>query len=108
MRVEVPAGVTAGLVFRNQEGLKNNGEIVRYNVGEAWRTRNADVELEPGQPVWLRIRNVRKDLSFYCSTDGINWIHFQNGVRDGEYTVRLFAWGEGEALFSGFVYQGLE
>ena len=108
VRVKVLPGTHAALVFGNHEGLKNTGEVVRYNLGREWRTRNSDVELEPGQEVWLKIRNVRKDLSFYCSTDGINWTHFQNGARGGEYGVRLCAWGEGEAQFSGFAYQGLE
>jgi hypothetical protein len=58
--------------------------------------------------VWLKVRNFRQDLSFFASLDGENWTHFQNGVRDGGYAVRLFAAGEGQATFRNFKYLGLE
>jgi hypothetical protein len=61
-----------------------------------------------GNKIYLRIRNYRQDLSFFSSLDGRKWTHFQNGVRAGDYAVKLFVTGTGEATFRNFTYMGLE
>jgi beta-xylosidase len=108
VQVECSADVTAGLCFGNGEGLKTNGRIVSYNKGEKWRTRDTDVPVKNGRRVWLKIRNHHQDLSLYSSDDGVEWTTFQNGARADEYTVQLFARGNGCAVFRHFTYLGLE
>ena len=109
VEVNCDPGVTAGLLFGNQEGLVTDGKTVRYNSNEDWRTRNSELTVETGHKILLKIRNHRQDLSFFCSLDGgVNWVHFQNGVRAGDYTARLVAAGKGKAVFRNFRYYGLE
>ena len=108
VEVEVDKNVTAGLVFNNNEGLKFDGNEVSYNLGGEWRTRNSEVKVAKGQTVYLKIRNYRQDLSFFASLDGENWVHFQNGVRSASYNVRLFAAGNGKAVFRNFRYLGID
>jgi beta-xylosidase len=108
VEVECPAGVLAGLTFGNGEGLKTDGQKVSYHKGDIWRTRDTDVPVQNSRRVWLKIRCYRQDLSFACSDDGVNWTTFQNGVRGGDYTIRLFASGKGQATFRHFKYRGLD
>ena len=108
VEVEVKKGAVAGLSFGNNEGLKTDGKTIRYISEEEWRVRNSEMVIPRGNKIYLKIRNYRQDLSFFGSTDGKTWTHFQNGVRAGDYTVKLFVTGDGEAMFSNFTYVGLE
>ncbi len=108
VEVKIEGDVTAGLVFGNHEGLRTNGKTISYNSDEDWRIRDSDIEVESRDRIFLKIRNYRQNLSFYGSLDGENWTHFQNGVRSGDYRIRLFAAGEGKAVFKNFRYLGLE
>ena len=81
---------------------------MRYNRGANWRTRFTDTPVKNKGHVFLKIRNYRQDLSFFCSDDGVHWHTFQNGVRSGQYSIRLFASGEGKAEFRNFKYMGLD
>jgi beta-xylosidase len=100
-------GFYAGLAFANGEGLKFNGKNVNYNVGEIWRTRFTEYQTKSNS-IYLKIRNYKKDLSFFCSEDGNKWIPFRNGVRSGQYLVKLYAAGQGKVKFSDFKYIGLD
>ena len=98
----MPEGVIAGLTFGNHEGLKTDGKTVSYTKGDhssvyhamrsaSWGGRSTDVPVKTKGHVYLKIRNYRQDLSFYSSDDGEHWTTFQNGVRSGNHTIRLFA-----------------
>ena len=127
VKIECPEGVLAGLTFGNYEGLKTDGEKVSYTKGDmssgsyamrsvAWGGRSNDVPVKTKGSVYLKIRNYRGDLSFYSSDDGEHWTTFQNGVRSGNHTIRLFAARAHDrstrkvkkASFSHFKYIGLE
>lgn len=108
VEVECPDGAIVGLVFGNHEGLRFDGSTIRYNQGMPWRTRNTDVAAGMKGRIFLKIRNDRQDLSFFSSDDVKNWHTFQNGVRSGEYTIRLFAAGKGEVVFCNFSYFELD
>ena len=127
VKIECPEGVIAGLTFGNHEGLMTDGKTVSYNRGDgsigfhamrsvSWGGRSTDVPVKIKGHIYLKIRNYRQDLSFYSSDDGEHWTTFQNGVRAGNYTIRLFAARKGnastrkikKASFSHFKYLGLE
>jgi len=127
VKIECPEGVIAGLTFGNHEGLMTDGKTVSYNRGNSsigfhamrsvsWGGRSTDVPVKIKGHIYLKIRNYRQDLSFYSSDDGKHWTTFQNGVRSGNYTIRLFAARKGststrkikKASFSHFKYLGLE
>ena len=127
VKIECPEGVLAGFTFGNHEGLKTDGEIVSYTKGDvssvyhamrsaSWGGRSNDVPVKTKGSVYLKIRNYRQDLSFYSSDDGEHWTTFQNGVRSGNHTIRLFAARAHDrstrkvkkASFSHFKYIGLE
>ena len=127
VKIECPEGVLAGLTFGNHRGLKTDGEKVSYTKGDmssasyamrsvAWGGRSNDVPVKTKGSVYLKIRNYRGDLSFYSSDDGEHWTTFQNGVRSGNHTIRLFAARAHDrstrkvkkASFSHFKYIGLE
>ncbi|MBE0679224.1 MAG: family 43 glycosylhydrolase [Bacteroidales bacterium] len=108
VEVECSKGALAGISFSNNEGLKTDGKSISYISEEEWRVRNTAVCVPVGSKIYLRIRNYRQDLSFFSSLDGKTWTHFQNGVRAGDYVIKLFVTGQGEAKFRNFTYQGLE
>jgi len=108
VEVECSKGALAGISFGNNEGLKTDGKSISYISEEEWRVRNTAVGVPVGSKIYLRIRNYRQDLSFFSSLDGKTWTHFQNGVRAGDYVIKLFVTGQGEAKFRNFTYQGLE
>jgi hypothetical protein len=108
VEVECHNGAIAGISFGNSEGLKTDGKTISYISEEDWRVRNTALVVPEGSKIFLRIRNYRQDLSFFSSLDGKTWTHFQNGVRAGDYVIKLFVTGQGEAMFRNFVYQGLE
>ena len=102
VKIECPEVVMAGLTFGNHEGLKTDGKTVSYTKGDhssvyhamrsaSWGGRSTDVPVKTKGSVYLKIRNYRQDLSFYSSDDGEHWTTFQNGVRSGNHTIRLFA-----------------
>ena len=108
VEVECTEGAVAGLCFGNGEGLKTDGKTIRYISEEEWRVRNSALTVPPNGKIYLKIRNYRQDLSFFASTDGQEWTHFQMGVRAGDYLIKLFVNGKGEAAFRNFTYLGLE
>ncbi len=108
VEVECNGEAIAGLCFANNEGLKTDGKTIQYINEEEWRVRNSALTVPKGGKIYLKIHNYRQDLSFFGSTDGQNWTHFQMGVRAGEYVIRLFVTGTGEATFRNFTYSGLE
>ncbi|MBE0679223.1 MAG: family 43 glycosylhydrolase [Bacteroidales bacterium] len=108
VEVECKDGAVAGISFGNNEGLRTDGKKISYISDVDWRVRHTAVAVPQGSKIYLRIRNYRQDLSFFSSLDGRRWTHFQNGVRAGDYAVKIFVTGTGEATFRNFTYMGLE
>ena len=114
VEIDCSAGAYGGLGF-----LSGAGECVAYDGNKAfilsdfpfavWRLRNSDIPIEQNSKVFLKIRNWRKDISFYCSLDGKKWRKFNVGTRiDNSYRIALFAAGDGDVTFRNFKYTGLE
>ena len=98
------AGISLG-----PDGIHSNGVTSTFTEGPVWRMTDAGIQTETPGHVYLKIRNYRKDLSFFVSNDGVTWKSFGKGLRvNNSYDVRLFAWGEGVVIFRDFRYQGLE
>ncbi len=108
VELECKGGAIAGISFGNDEGIRTDGKTIRYISEVEWRVRNTAMPVPEGSKIYLRIRNYRQDLSFFASLDGKTWKHFQNGVRAGDYKVKLFVTGTGEARFINFTYTGIE
>ena len=107
IEVEIPdSAVVAGIAVGN-DGIQTNGFDVRFTDAPFWRMRDNQYPITSGK-VFLKIKNWRKDLSFYYSTDGENWSQFNSGLRLNGSGVRLFAAGNGKAIFHNFYYRGLE
>jgi xylan 1,4-beta-xylosidase len=109
VKVYIPAdGAWGGLSLGN-DGVMTNGRTSTFTEGPVWRMRDVDIPNKTEDEVWLKIRNYRKDLSFFYSFDGENWKSYGRGLRTNDsYQIRLFAWGKGEVIFRNFRYQGLE
>jgi xylan 1,4-beta-xylosidase len=100
------SAVAAGIAVGN-DGIQTNGFDVRFTDAPFWRMRDNQYPTKSTK-VFLKIKNWRKDLSFYYSHDGENWLQFNSGLRLTGSGIRLFAAGNGEAIFHNFYYRGLE
>lgn len=58
--------------------------------------------------VWVRIRNLNGDISFFYSRDGENWTPFRRSTTGTTRQVSLYAAGTGEVTFRNFRYRGLD
>lgn len=98
----------AGIEVGNS-GIETNGLKTYFSEGPEWRMRDVNELLKQKGRVFMKIKNLRKDISFFYSNDGENWINFGKGLRlaDG-YNIALFAKGKGIVSFANFKYQGLE
>lgn len=114
VEVECSPGAYGGIGFLSgtQECVASDGNkafIVSDYRRSVWRLRNSEIPFNQSGKVYLKVRNWRKDISFYCSEDGKKWRKFSVGARiDNSYQVALFAAGDGEVSFSNFRYTGLE
>jgi beta-xylosidase len=109
VQVEVPDEAAWGGIALGYDGIHSNGVTSTFTEGPVWRMTDAGIPAETPGLVYLKIKNYRKDLSFFVSNDGVNWSSLGRGLRvNSSYGVRLFAWGEGEVIFRNFSYQGLE
>jgi len=62
-----------------------------------------------GTRIFVRLRNMKYDVSCFYSTDGQTWTPFANSthVTDGR-RLSLYAAGEGTVVFRNFKYRGLD
>lgn len=62
-----------------------------------------------GIQIFVRLRNMKYDVSCFYSTDGQTWTPFANSTRvtDGR-RLSLYAAGEGTVVFRNFKYRGLD
>ncbi len=104
----VSAGGKAGIKL-GTTGICTDGENVRFADGPPWRLHQNMYPITPGKAVWLKIRNLKKDLSFYLSRDRESWEKFNSSVRsDDSYKIILFSTGDSPVIFKDFKYQGVE
>lgn len=90
-------------------GVATNGVSHFLSEGPEWRLRDTYPKLKDKGHIWFKIINFRKDLSFYYSFDGVNWISYGKGLRiNDSYRIELFARGTGEASFAHFKYKKIE
>lgn len=109
LKVQTSGADAWGGISLGTDGIMSNGIVARFTDGPVWRLRDADAQVPENGVVYLKIKNYRKDLSFYHSADGIAWKSFGKGLRvNGSYGIRLFAWGKGKVILSDFRYVGLE
>jgi len=91
------------------DGIMTNGVTSTFSEAAAWRLLGSEIPAGKDGRIFLKIKNLKKDISFYYSVDGETWISFGKGLRsNGSYSIRLFAWGKGEIVFRNFKYHGLE
>lgn len=101
---QITTGISLGT-----DGVQTDGISSTFSDAPDWRLNGAQIPVRNKGHVYLRIKNFRKDLSFFVSDDGTNWKSFGKGLRvNGSYTIRLFAFGDGKASFKNFKYIGLE
>lgn len=90
-------------------GICFDGQNVSFVAGPPWRLNQNIYPVNPEKAVWLKIRNLTKDISFYFSQDGETWKKFMSSVRsDDSYKITLFSTGGDSVIFKDFNYQGLE
>ena len=101
---DTPSGIRLG-----SNGIAFDGTKLFYTEGPGWRTRRPVFTFDYTDSIWLKMRNLRKDITFYYSPDGTSWIKFPHGARQhSSYRYTLFARGSGEVSFQHFEYKGLE
>ena len=98
----------SGLRLGN-EGIATDGENVFFGEGPDWRVKQSIYKLKNKKVVWLKIKNMQKDLSLFYSEDGTNWIKFDCSLRAHDsFKYGLFSYGSSQVIFEEFKYQGLE
>lgn len=109
VEVTAPPGTRAGLgLFADRfTGIEFHDGGVRHPR----RGDNFIPDLYPDGHVFLRVRNVDHDVTFYHSGDGATWTKFPWGAgASTESTQRagFYAAGDGIVTFRSFTYQGLD
>lgn len=109
VKIENPSEENISGLRLGYDGLATDGKNIFFTEGPNWRTRRSVFPLEKEKPVWIRLKNFRKDISFYYSQDGQNWKKFSDSIRSHDsYRFSIFSAGEGKVAFRAFVYKGLE
>ena len=91
------------------DGLATDGKRVFFTQGPEWRLNRNNYGLEKPGAVWIKLKNFRKDISFFYGYDGKTWIKLPDAIRSHDsYRIALFSSGAGKATFRDFQYQGLE
>ena len=101
-------GAQAGIALDN-EGLTFDGATATFTEAPDWRMNEAEKYPATKGHVFFKIKNFRKDISFYYSDDGKAWTSFGKGIRiEDSYRIKLFAAGNGKVVFKNFNYTGIE
>jgi len=79
-------------------------------VNVRWRGRAHPLADAPGGQAWLKVRNVRHDVSAFYSLDGQRWVKCDRGTELSSVRVRigLFATEGATAEFRSFEYRQLD
>jgi xylan 1,4-beta-xylosidase len=109
--IEVPAGAEAGLTILSGDaggpGLALRGDGVLYHPRRGTPQAAGNFA---GRRLWLKIRNVDHDVTFFHSLDGEHWEKFAWGASlstEATARVALYAFGKGEVRFHAFRYRHL-
>ena len=101
-------GANAGIALDN-EGLTYDDAKATFTDGPDWRMNEAEKYPTTKGHVFFKIKNFRKDISFYYSDEGNTWTSFGKGLRiEDSYRIKLFAAGNGKVVFKNFNYTGIE
>jgi xylan 1,4-beta-xylosidase len=116
VEVTIPATGEAGLLLSPGEGAvlsagqnREGGSwaTVGLRQGKIFATNDSADSKETH--VFLRLRNMKYDISESYSMDGKTWIPFDNATRVTEARrLYLYAAGTGDVVFRNFKYRGLD
>lgn len=119
VEVRVPEGAEGGLLLHYGPGRFGGVALRRGEALTYLRASPGDRTPVTVDRLWVRIRNLEHDVSFFWSADGRDWTKFEGGTemsgyhhdgQDGWGTLKiaLFASGRGEVVFRDFRYRGLD
>jgi xylan 1,4-beta-xylosidase len=111
VEVSIPDTAEGGLMLSSRGWGGASWATVGLRKGEAFATwaGQANYLHWSGNRIFLRIRNMKYDVSCFYSTDGKTWTPFPDStyVNDGR-SLSLYAAGEGAVVFRNFKYRGLD
>jgi xylan 1,4-beta-xylosidase len=111
VEISIPDTAEGGLMLSPGGRGGTSWATVGLRKGEAFATwpGQANYLDWSGNRIFVRIRNVKYDVTCFYSTDGKKWTPFDNStyVTDGR-RLSLYAAGEGEVVFRNFKYRGLD
>ena len=107
--VENPGTNQAGLLLYAGNSTYGGLSVKAGKIRIHWRGSEYPVG-DAGERVWLKVRNITHDASYFFSADGQHWTKCERGTEFSSARVRLalFATGKGVVNFQTFGYLGLE
>ncbi len=119
VEVRVPRGAEGGLLLHYGPSRFGGVALGRGEALTYVRASPGDRMPVSADRIWIRVRNLEHDVSFFWSADGRSWTKFEGGAemsgyhhdgQDGWGTLKiaLFAAGRGEVVFRNFRYRGLD
>jgi xylan 1,4-beta-xylosidase len=117
VEISVPATAEGGLLLYYDAAHFGGAALKKGRVFSYLRSRPNDRVDRPEGHAFLRLRNIRHDVSAFFSRDGKTWTKFETGfdtsgyhreILDGWGSLRvaLFAAGEGTVVLKNFRYRG--
>jgi xylan 1,4-beta-xylosidase len=111
VEITVPESAEGGIMLGGGGRGGGTWATVGLRKGQAFATwaGQANYMNWTGDHIFVRLRNLNYDIEAFHSTDGKNWIPFENStyVTDGR-RLSLYAAGEGKVTFRNFKYRGLD
>lgn len=111
VEVEIPAGAEAGLLLDDGSSAAFGWANLALRDDQVVATWNGVANYVPtnSRRLFLRLRNIKGDITAFYSADGQNWTQFANATRVANVRrLVLYAAGSGEAVFRNFIYRGLD
>jgi len=106
VEVVIPETAEGGLMLGSEDDVTVG---LRHGEAFAYWPRVPNALPWSGDRIFVRIRNDRGDVTCYFSPDGQRWTPSQNSTSvSGARSVSLYAAGEGDVVFRGFKYRGLD
>ncbi len=111
VEIEIPDSAEAGIWLGPGGRGGSAWATVGLRKGEALATWPGQANYLPwkGNRIFIRMRNMKFDVSAWYSADGKNWLPFANSTQVAEgRRLSLYAAGSGEVVFRNFKYRGLD